>query len=217
MLESKDMSTFDSNLIHPSAVIDPGVIIGSGNIIGAFARIFQNTVIGDDNFIGAGVTIGAYPEHRSVNHLDENSFLELPGVHIGSKVVIREYVQIHQGLAKTTRIGDGAFIMNQTYIAHDCEVGSEVVLASSVLLAGNVSIGDQSNLGLGTKVHQGISLGRLVMIGMGSVVTRNVPDFAKAYGVPARIRGVNTVGMKRLGYPESEIDLASELLFGKNT
>jgi UDP-N-acetylglucosamine acyltransferase len=98
--------------------------------------------------------------------------------------------------------------MNQTYIAHDCEIGSDAVLASSVLLAGNVNIGNQANLGMGTKVHQGISIGRLSMIGMGSVVTREIPDFMKAYGVPARIRAANEIGMERAGMPQSEIEAA---------
>jgi UDP-N-acetylglucosamine acyltransferase len=211
MLENKDMPISDSNLIHPTAIIEPGVVLGSGNVIGPFAQIFRNTVMGDDNYIGAGVIIGAYPEHRSVNHLDKSSFLELPGVHIGSRVVIREYAQIHQGLEKTTRIGNEAFIMNQTYIAHDCEVASGAVLASSVLLAGNVSIGIQANLGMGAKVHQGVSIGRLSMIGMGSVVTRSIPDFMKVYGVPARIHGANEIGMERAGMSIVEIEAAKRV------
>lgn len=207
------MSTVGSNQIHPTAIVDPGVILGSGNLIGPFVRIFRNTVIGDGNFIGAGAIVGAYPEHRSVDHLDGSVFDSLLGVQVGSRVVIREYAQIHQGLIKPTRIGNGAFIMNQTYIAHDCEVGDDAVLASSVLLAGNVTIGNFANLGMGSKVHQGISIGGLSMIGMGSVVTSDIPDFAKAYGVPARIRGVNAIGMQRFGYSESEIDSAADLLF----
>ena len=205
------MRTFENNHIHPTAVIEPGVVIGSGNVIGPFALIFRNTVIGDGNYIGAGVILGAYPEHRSVNHLEKSSFLELPGVHVGSRVVIREDAQIHQGLDKETRIGNEAFIMNQTYIAHDCEVGSGAVLASSVLLAGNVTIGTQANLGMGTKVHQGISIGRLSMIGMGSVVTRSIPDFMKVYGVPARIHGANEIGMERAGMSIGEIEAAKRV------
>ena len=206
MLENKDMPISDSNLIHPTAIIETGVVLGSCNVIGPFAQIFRNTVIGDDNYIGAGVILGAYPEHRSVNHLDDSSFEKLHGVRIGSRVVIREYAQIHQGFTKPTLIGDGAFIMNQTYIAHDCEIGSDAVLASSVLLAGNVNIGNQANLGMGTKVHQGISIGRLSMIGMGSVVTRAIPDYVKAYGVPARIQGANEIGMERAGMSRFEIE-----------
>jgi UDP-N-acetylglucosamine acyltransferase len=202
------MPTVKDNQIHPTAIIEPGVILGSGNVIGPFVQIFGNTVIGDGNFIGTGVIVGAYPEHRSVNHLDDSSFEKLHGVRIGSRVVIREYAQIHQGFTKPTRIGDGAFIMNQTYIAHDCEIGSDAVLASSVLLAGNVNIGNQANLGMGTKVHQGISIGRLSMIGMGSVVTRVIPDYMKAYGVPARIQGSNEIGMERAGMPQSDIEAA---------
>jgi UDP-N-acetylglucosamine acyltransferase len=205
------MSTDNGNRVHPTALVEPGVILGSGNVIGPFTQIFSNTVIGNDNFIGAGVVIGAYPEHLSVNHLHSSVSGKFQGVVVGSGVVIREYAQIHQGLTKPTRIGDGAFLMNQAYIAHDCEVGDEVVLASSVLLAGNVTIGIGANLGMGTKVHQGVSIGRLSMVGMGSVVTRTIPDYVKAYGVPAKIHGANEIGMKRAGMLESDIESAIEI------
>jgi len=207
-LERRDMSTNNGNEIHPTAIIDSGVILGSGNVIGPFAQILRNTVIGDGNFIGSGVVIGAYPEHRSVNHLDSAVLGNILGVVVGSGAVIREYAQIHQGLSRPTRIGDGVFIMNQTYIAHDCEVGAEAVLASSVLLAGNVTVGSHANLGMGSKVHQGLFIGRLSMIGMGSVVKSDVPNFMKVYGVPARIKGANIIGMERFGCSAEEISSA---------
>jgi UDP-N-acetylglucosamine acyltransferase len=196
----------ENNEIHPTAIIDSGVTIGVNNVIGPFVRIHRNTVIGNSNFIGTGSVIGALPEYRSINHKAPQSLEKLAGVVIGSDVVIREYSQIHQGLNKPTRVNDGAFIMNQTYVAHDCEVGSEAVLASSVLLAGNVVVGIQANIGMGAKIHQGLSIGRLSMVGMGSVVTRDVPDYMKTYGVPSRVHGVNEVGMDRAGMSKAEID-----------
>jgi UDP-N-acetylglucosamine acyltransferase len=200
-----------NNQIHPTAIIGSGVTIGTNNLIGPFVRIYSNTVIGDSNFIGTGSVIGALPEYRSLDHKGPGVFESLAGVTIGSGVVIREYCQIHQGLKRPTRIDDGAFIMNQTYIAHDCEVGSEAVLASSVLLAGNVVVGIQANIGMGAKVHQGLSIGRLSMVGMGSVVTRDVPECMKSYGVPSRVHGVNEIGMERAGMSQADITAANIL------
>lgn len=196
------------NRIHPSATVSTDAVLGDGNVIGPNAVIHSGVRLGDGNWIGAGVVLGAPPEVRSFVHPRDSGDSHGLGLRIGSENVIREAVQIHQGSQRETLIGDGAFIMNQTYVAHDCELGDAVTLASSVLLAGHVSIAARANLGLGTKVHQFRSVGRGAMVGMGSVVTADIPAFAKAYGVPARIAGANVVGMQRSGI--AEID-ATEL------
>ena len=126
------------NEIHPTAVIAGDVLIGDGNYIGPFAVITGPTSIGDGNWIGTGVVIGAPPEIRSFEHPRAEGVASTPaGVAIGSRNVIREYAQVHQGHSATTTIGDDGFIMNQVYVAHDGRVGDRVTLASSVLLAGS--------------------------------------------------------------------------------
>lgn len=193
------------NQVHPSAVIDPGAVLGVGNVIGPNVVIHSGVRLGDDNWIGAGVVLGAPPEVRSFTHPRNDGDSYGVGLVIGSRNVIREGAQIHQGSQHATTLGDDAFIMNQVYVAHDCRLGDGVTLASSVLLAGHVVIGARSNLGLGTKVHQFRSIGRGAMIGMGSVVTTDIPHFAKAYGVPARVVGANVVGMQRSGLLDDDV------------
>lgn len=192
------------NRIHPTAVVADDARLGDGNVIGPFVVIHSGVVLGDGNWIGAGVVLGAPPEVRSFEHPRESHDAHGAGVVIGSGNTIREYAQIHQGSTHPTRVGDRAFIMNQVYIAHDCQLGDDVTLASSVLLAGHVRVGDKANLGLGTKVHQFRSVGAGAMVGMGSVVTADVPSFAKGYGVPARVVGANVVGMERSGIDAAE-------------
>lgn len=187
------------NNIHPSAVISADVVIGSGNTIGPFVVIDGPVVIGDSNWIGAGVVIGAPPEVRSYPHPKAVDDGVGNGVRIGDRNTIREYAQIHHGWKGVTTLGDDTFIMNQSYIAHDCVLGDRVTLASSVLLAGHVRVGADANLGLGVKVHQFCEVGRGSMIGMGAVVVTAIPPFAKAYGVPAVVHGVNAIGMERTG------------------
>ncbi len=195
------------NDIHPTAVISGDVEIGEGNHIGAFAVVTGPVSIGDGNWIGAGVVIGAPPEIRSFVHPRRGGAADVSGgVAIGSRNVIREYAQIHQGHKGTTTIGDDGFIMNQVYVAHDGRIGDRVTLASSVLLAGHVTVGDGANLGMGATVHQFTAVGAGAMVGMGSVVTRDVPPFALAYGSPARIRGANRVGLQRAGVAESAVE-----------
>jgi UDP-N-acetylglucosamine acyltransferase len=205
------------NWIHHTAIVEGDVTIGSGNTIGAYAVITGPARLGDDNWIGAGCMIGAPAEVRD---LDSQSFTRHGGpqgttVILGDRNVIREGAQVHRGWKSTTKIGDDVFIMNQSYIAHDCTVGNSVTMASSSLLAGHVTINDGANLGLGTKVHQFRQVGRLAMLGMGSVVTRDIPPFAKAFGSPARVRSANTLGMKRFGIEDSLVELISLLYSGK--
>lgn len=195
-----------ANTIHSTAVISGDVTLGEGNTVGPFVVITGPVTIGDDNWFGAGAVIGAPPELRSFEHPRRPEDSTGEGVRIGSRNVIREYAQVHQGWLAPTQLGDDLFVMNQAYIAHDCRLADRVTLTSSVLLAGHVEIGAGANLGMGASVHQRVRIGAGVMIGMGAVVTREIPPFAKAFGIPARVRGANTVGMERSGFSPAAID-----------
>lgn len=197
------------NSVHPTAQLIGEVSLGSDNTIGPLAVIIGPVAIGDGNWIGTGAMIGAPPEVRSWEHpKDSLQPSSGNGISIGNRNVIREYVQIHQGWHDVTRLGDDIFVMNQSYVAHDCTIEDNATLASSVLLAGHVVVGDGANLGLGASVHQRCYIGVGAMVGMGSVVTRNIPPFAKAYGNPARVHGANTIGMDRAGVPAEAIAAA---------
>lgn len=190
------------NQIHPTALIGDNVELGVDNVIGPFVIITGPAIIGDENWFGAGVVIGATPEVRSFPHPGRAGHAPGAGIRIGDRNVIREYAQLHGGWHEATKLGDDAFIMNQVYVAHDCTLGDGVTIASSVLLAGHVMVGAGANLGLGVSVHQRRFIGAWSMIGMGSVVTRDVPPFAKAYGNPARVTAANAVGLLRSGVDE---------------
>lgn len=195
------------NSIHPTAQLIGDVSLGTGNTIGPLAVIVGPVTIGNDNWIGTGAVIGAPPEVRDWPHpSDAAEPSSGGGIEIGNNNIVREYVQIHQGWHDVTRVGDENFIMNQTYIAHDCQLEDRTTLASSALVAGHVRIGAGANLGLGTQVHQRTYIGNGAMLGMGSVVTRDIPPFAKAFGNPARLRGANGIGMQRSGIPASTVE-----------
>ena len=198
-----------ANTIHPTAIISGRVTMGTGNTVGPHVVITGPVTIGDDNWFGAGVVIGAPPELRSFEHPRSPEDPTGEGVRIGSRNVIREYAQVHQGWKGQTRLGDDLFVMNQAYIAHDCQLADGVTLTSSVLLAGHVVVGAGANLGLGVCVHQRLRIGGGTMIGMGAVVTRDVPPFAMAYGNPARVQGANDVGMERGGISAAVIALVA--------
>lgn len=193
------------NDIHPTAQIGPHVRLGVGNVVGPFVVITGEVTIGDGNWVGAGAVLGAPPEIRSFPHPRDPDDSFGSGVMIGSHTVIREYVQIHGGWKEPTRVGDGVFLMNQTYVGHDGQLGDGSTLASSVLLGGHVTIGAGANLGLGATVHQFRRVGVGAMVGMGAVVTRDVPSFALVYGSPAKVRGANRVGLERRGVDASTV------------
>lgn len=184
------------NQVHPTAVIGDDVQLGTDNVIGAYAVLLGPMTIGDGNWIGAHAMIGGPAEIRGIDHGSPSGGTG-GGIRIGSRNVVREHVTIHQGHYATTSIGDDCYLMNRIYLGHDGVVGDRVTMASGVTCGGHVHIGADANLGMGAIVHQRRIIGPAVMLGMGSVVTRDVPPYAKAFGNPARVRGANRVGMQR--------------------
>jgi UDP-N-acetylglucosamine acyltransferase len=178
------------------------VELGDDNVVGPHAVILGPTCIGSGNWIAPGAIIGGPPEMADLHHPAAwDGELVGDGVHIGDRNVIREHVVVHAPAEGRTRIGSDCYLMNKVYVAHDAHVEDRVVMAASVLMGGHCRIGAGANLGLGAVVHQRLVVGPGSMVGMGAVVTRPVPPFALSYGNPARVRGVNAVGMGRRDIP----------------
>lgn len=193
------------NKIHPTAVIGPEVTLGSGNTVGPFAVLQGPLVLGDGNWVGPSVVLGTPPEVRGFDHGDWESPGQGHGVDIGSGNVIREFATIHAGWQARTKVGDDCFIMNKVYVGHDGHIGSGVTMAAGVNLGGHVVVGEDANLGLGAQVHQRRIIGPGAMVGMGSIVTRDVLPFGKVYGNPARIAAANVFRLRKAGWPEAAI------------
>ncbi|MDR1426665.1 MAG: hypothetical protein LBJ08_02760 [Bifidobacteriaceae bacterium] len=195
------------NNIHPTAVIGHDVVLGESNFVGPGAVLTGPLRIGSNNWIGAGVMIGGPPEIRDYPH--RSDWLEAPsgfGIEIGDGNVIREMTVIHQGSHRFTKVGSGCYIMSKSYIAHDVELCDNVTVSAETAFAGHVRVGEGTTVGVATVVHQFRVIGAGVMLGMGSIVTKDIPPFAKAFGNPARIRGANTVGMGRSGIGAETIE-----------
>jgi UDP-N-acetylglucosamine acyltransferase len=95
--------------------------------------------------------------------------------------------------------------MGYGHVAHDCEVGEEVIIASYAALAGHIHIGRRAFVSGGVVIHQFSRIGELSMIGGGSKVNLDVPPFFTVDGVPARAVGLNLVGLKRAGVGEEDL------------
>jgi UDP-N-acetylglucosamine acyltransferase len=177
-----------ANSVHPSAVIGPGVHLGTGNTIGPGVVLLGPLRIGNDNWFGAHAVIGGPAEIKGIDHgAAWNGELVGTGVTIGSGNVFRELVTVHQGHYDRTVIGSGCYLMNKVYVGHDGRVGDGITMASSVTLGGHVHVGDGANIGMNTVVHQ-----RRV-IGPGA----------------CRVQGVNAVGMTRGGLPQEAVDFVA--------
>src|SRR4051812_43752493 len=190
----------------PSAFIGPGVELGVHVVIGPFAVLLGPARVGDRVRIGPGCHVGGPPEIATVRQNDPwTGDLDHHEVVIGADTVLRDHVVVHHGSVRPTVIGERCWIFSRTYVAHDVVVGDEVTLSAGVALGGHVTVRRGANLGLNVSVHQRRSIGAFALVGMGTPVTRDIPPFATAYGVPPRVHGVNRFGMARAGAADRDI------------
>ncbi|MEB3323684.1 MAG: hypothetical protein VKI81_12750, partial [Synechococcaceae cyanobacterium] len=121
----------------------------------------------------------------------------------------REFMTVNRGTPKDvgiTRIGDDNYFMAYSHIAHDCQVGSQVVFMNGVTLAGHCLVDDYVQISAFTGVHQFCRIGRYAYIGGYSVITQDVLPFCKvAGGRPPLIYGANALGLRRLGFSRERI------------
>lgn len=197
--------------VGPYAVIEEDVRIGAGCEIGAHAVVKRFTVLGERNRIYEHATLGGEPQ--DVKFRGERSEL-----HIGDDNLIREYATLHRasGEGSATRVGSGNFFMVSTHVAHNCEVGDDNVFANGVAIAGHVVVEDHAFLASNVGAHQFVRFGRYAMVGGKTKVVQDILPFFTTDGNPPRVRGLNTIGLRRGGFsPESRAALkrAYQMLF----
>jgi len=186
-------------IVHPTAVIEDNVEIGPDCEIGAYAVIKRFTKIGARNRIFEHAVLGGEPQ--DLKFRGERSFLE-----IGDDNVIREFCTLHRanGEGEKTRIGSRNFFMVGVHIAHNCVIGDDNILANEVALAGHITIEDHVFISNNVGAHQFVRMGRFAMVGGKSKIVQDVLPFFITDGNPARLRGVNSVGLRRAGFSEAE-------------
>ena len=208
-------------MIHPTAIIDSSAILGRDVTVGAYSIIGANVVIGDGCVIGPHVVIkgdtriGAHNQFYQFSSIGEDcqdkkyqgekTFLE-----IGDHNIFREFVTVHRGTVNDhslTSIGNGGLFMNYSHIAHDCQIGDDVIVANGSQLAGHVHVGKGAIIGGTCGVHQFCRIGDYAMLGGGTTLFKDVPAFVTVQGNPAAAHGMNYEGMKRRGYDKSVIHL----------
>jgi UDP-N-acetylglucosamine acyltransferase len=205
--------------IHPSAIVHPGARVGRGSRVGPHCVIGPQVRVGERCVIGASVVIDGQTEIGDETEVfpmasiglapqDLKYHGEPTRLVIGRRNVFREFVTINRGTAVgggVTRIGDGNLFMAYVHVAHDCAVGNGTIFGPHATLGGHVQVDDFANISAGSAVHQFCRVGGHAFIGGYSVVTKDALPFARTIGSrPARVFGVNSIGLARRGFtPET--------------
>ncbi|MBT8136410.1 MAG: acyl-ACP--UDP-N-acetylglucosamine O-acyltransferase [Gammaproteobacteria bacterium] len=187
--------------VGPYSIIGAGVEIEAGTWIGPHVVIKGPTRIGPDNRIYQFCSIGEDPQDKK--YAGEPTRLE-----IGARNTIRESCTINRGTAQdrnVTTIGDDNWIMAYVHIAHDCDVGNNIIMANATTLAGHVSVGDWAILGGFTKAHQFCRIGAHAFTAMDCAISRDLPPYVMAAGHLALPRGINSEGLQRRGFSREQI------------
>ncbi len=181
-------------MIHPTAIVEAGAQLGAGCEIQAHAIVTQHCVLGDGVVVHPFAVVGGDPQYLKFDRATAS------GVRIGAGTVIREHVTVNRSIhgGGYTTVGDNCFLMAASHVAHDCVVGSNVVMANAALLAGHVTVGDHSFLGGSCAVHQYCRIGEGVMVAGLAAITRDVAHYTM---VAERddVVGFNAIGLKRRG------------------
>mgnify|MGYP001765377473 CR=1 FL=1 len=187
--------------VGPFSTVEDRVEIGPGTKIGPYCLVQGPTAIGAGCTFTGYASVGTPPQDHSYKGEDTRLV-------IGDGNTIREFVTINRGTVKdkqVTTIGDGNLIMAYCHVAHDCVIGSHVVMGNLATLAGHVEIQDRAVIGGLAAVHQFTRVGAYAIVGGGSMVSLDIIPYAKASGDRAGLFGVNAIGLKRGGFGPEQI------------
>lgn len=200
--------------IGPFCFIDKNVVIGDNNVLMPSVTIMSGTTMGNGNTLFPGAVIGAIPQDLKFRGEDST-------VEIGNNNTIRENVTIHRGTASKgkTVVGSNNLIMENAHIAHDCEVGSGIIIGNSTKLAGEVIIDDNAILSAVVLVHQFCRIGGYTMVQGGSRTSKDIPPFIIGGKEPIAYAGLNIVGLRRRGFSAELVENirnAYKLIYSSN-
>jgi len=208
-----------SEMIHPTAIVDPGARIGANVKIGPYSLIGPDVEIGDSTEIGPHVIIKGHTRIGRDNRIfqfcslgevpqDKKYAGEPTRLEIGDRNTIREFCTFNLGTVQdqgVTSIGDDNWLMAYVHIAHDCRVGNKTIFANGASLAGHVIVDDWVIFGGFTGIHQFCRIGAHVITAASSLVLQDVPPYLMVAGNTAQPYGIHVEGLKRRGFTTEAI------------
>ena len=189
--------------IGPYCVIGPDVEIESNSKLHSHVSIKGNTKIGKNNEIFPFVSIGTPPQ--DLKYKGENN-----SIIIGDNNKFREYVNINPGTSQggtITKLGSNNLLMVYCHVAHDCNIGDNIVLANNVQVGGHVIIEDNAIVGGSCAIHQFSRIGRLAMVGGMTGVLSDVIPFGLSLGNRNNLVGLNLIGLRRAKISNQDITI----------
>ncbi len=208
-----------AGLIHPTAIVEDGAILGEGVRIGPFCIVGPHVTLGDgcelvSHAVVAGrTTIGArtriFP-FASIGHQPQD--LKYHGepstLTIGSDCTFREGVTINPGTeggGMETVIGDRCAFLANSHVGHDSRLGNGIILSNNVMIAGHVTMGDHVIVGGGAAIIQFARVGSHAFVGGMSGLENDLIPYGMALGNRAHLGGLNIVGLRRRGFAREDI------------
>lgn len=188
--------------IGPFCTIGAGAKIGRGSRLLNSVTLMGDVTLGKDNVLYPNVVVGAEPQDISYQGAETS-------VIIGDGNTLRENVTVNRATEKedgVTRIGDHNFLMGNTHIAHDCNLGNHIIIANGSMLAGHVHVHDHASISGGCAVHHFVTIGSYSFLAGLSRALHDVPPYMLVEGIAARPRCINIVALKRNEFSSETID-----------
>lgn len=189
-----------------NTIIEDDVEIGNNVSIGANALIANGARISDNVKIHHGAVLSTPPQ--DLKFAGEETILE-----VGEGTEIREYATLNRGTKHSGKssVGKNCFLMAYIHVAHDCILGDNVIIANAANMGGHVEIDDYAIIGGMVPIHQFIKIGKHTMVGAGFRVMKDVPPYIVAGDLPLRFGGVNSIGLKRRGFSNEQINTIKDV------
>ena len=219
------------NQISPLAYVHPEAKLGDNNIIGPFCYIDKDTILGDNNVLQNSVTINVGARIGNGNEIFPGASIstkpqdlkfrgEVTTCEVGDNNSIRENVTISRGTASKgkTVVGSNNLLMENMHVAHDCELGSGLIIGNSTKFAGEVVVDDNAIVSAAVLCHQFCRIAGYVMIQGGCRFSQDIPPYIIAGKEPTKYCGLNLVGLRRRGFSNEliqHIHEAYRLLYSK--
>ncbi|MEL6109563.1 MAG: acyl-ACP--UDP-N-acetylglucosamine O-acyltransferase [Planctomycetota bacterium] len=185
-------------------VIGPQAKIGDSTVLEEHVSVTGDTTIGENNQIFQNCVLGGLPQDTGFNRNAPTRVV------IGDNNVFREHCTVNRATEKeegVTEVGHDNFFMVNTHIGHDCHVGDRIVIANNGMLGGHVRVANDVTIAGGCGIVQFTSIGQLCFVGALTRLSQDAPPFTIVEGNPGQPRALNTIGLKRHGYPREDISV----------
>lgn len=195
------------NEIHPTALIDGDVEMGTGNTIGPFCVMTGPLRLGDDNVIGPHAVLGTRGDELRQRRYDATD----KRIELGSRCTVREHVTVHKPCyGDVTNLGDDVYLMHGAYVAHDTRLGDGAVLAQNAVIGGVSRVLQGAYVAMGAAVHQQTVVGHYAIVGAGAAAVKSVRPFTRF--VPGQAVTVNTYAIERYGLEDERAEIERYVL-----